>query len=89
MKEIVAVAGAAQQHGSVYLSEGFDARLKSCNPQIPLHEQLQNCFTRNTSPIWMDSSTTEQCAEISKTLGGDENVNQATGSIAIERFSGC
>ena len=88
MREIVAVAGSAQQHGSVYVGTGFDARLKNCNPQTPLHEQLQECFTRKTSPIWRDSSTTEQCAEITKALGGEDNVNQATGSIAIERFTG-
>jgi xylulokinase len=88
MEEIVAVAGAAQQHGSIYGSAGFEARLKNCNPQTPLHEQLQDCFTRNTSPIWMDASTTEQCAAITKALGGDTTVNQITGSIAVERFSG-
>ncbi len=88
MEEIVAVAGAAQQHGSVYVGAGFDVRLKNCNPQTPLHEQLQDCFTRNTSPIWMDSSTAEQCAAITKALGGEAKVNQVTGSIAVERFSG-
>jgi xylulokinase len=88
MNEIVAVAGAAQQHGSVYVGAGFNPRLKSCNPQTPLHKQLQACFTHNTSPIWMDSSTTAQCAAITKALGGEANVNQVTGSIAVERFSG-
>ena len=88
INEIVAVAGAAQQHGSVYVGAGFDALLKNCNPQTPLHEQLQECFTRNTSPIWMDASTTEQCAAITKALGGEAKVNQATGSITVERFSG-
>lgn len=88
IEEIVAVAGSAQQHGSVYVGAGFDARLKICNPQTPLHDQLQDCFTRDTSPIWMDASTTEQCAAITKALGGEAKVNQMTGSIAIERFSG-
>ena len=86
--QIIAVAGAAQQHGSVYVGAGFDARLKCCNPQTPLHKQLQDCFTRDTSPIWMDASTTDQCAAITKSLGGEANVNQITGSIAVERFSG-
>ncbi len=88
MKEIVAVAGAAQQHGSVYVNAEFDRCLRNCNPQISLHEQLQHGFTRNTSPIWMDSSTTEQCTAITKALGGEAKVNQITGSIAVERFSG-
>jgi len=88
MDEIVAVAGSAQQHWSVYVGAGFDELLKNCNSQTPLHQQLQTCFTRNTSPIWMDSSTTEQCAAMAKALGGDTKVNQITGSIAVERFSG-
>ncbi|NOQ16957.1 MAG: carbohydrate kinase [Methyloprofundus sp.] len=88
MSEIVAVAGAAQQHGSVYLGTSFDACLKSCNPQKPLHEQLQDSFTRHTSPIWMDSSTSEQCTAITAALGGETNVSLATGSIAVERFTG-
>ena len=88
IKEIVAVTGAAQQHGSVYLGAGFDARLKNCNSQIPLHEQLKGGFTRKTSPIWMDSSTTEQCVAITHALKSAANVNQVTGSIAVERFSG-
>lgn len=88
MNEIVAVAGSAQQHGTVYIDAGFDAGLKNCNPQTPLHEQLRDSFTRNTSPIWMDTSTTEQCTAITRALGGEAKVNQATGSIAVERFSG-
>lgn len=88
MNEIIAVAGAAQQHGSVYLGASFDACLKSCNPKMPLHEQLQDSFTRNTSPIWMDSSTTEQCTAITAALGGATNTILATGSIAVERFTG-
>lgn len=88
MKEIVAVGGAAQQHGSVYVGAGFDASLQSCDWKRPLHEQLQKCFTRKTSPIWMDGSTAEQCAALTDALGGDCNVNQLTGSIAVERFSG-
>ena len=36
----------------------------------------------------MDSSTSEQCAVITEVLGGQAAVNKATGSIAVERFSG-
>jgi xylulokinase len=88
MKEVVAVTGAAQQHGSVYIGTGVDACLKNCNPKTPLHEQLKDIFTRKTSPIWMDTSTKEQCSAITKAFDGESNVNRATGSIAIERFSG-
>lgn len=88
MNEIVAVTGAAQQHGTVYIREGFNARLKNCHPKIPLHKQLQDTFSRHTSPIWMDSSTTDQCVDITYAMGGDAYINKITGSIAIERFSG-
>ena len=42
MKEIVAVAGSAQQHGSVYLNASFDSSIKALNPKAPLQEQLQD-----------------------------------------------
>lgn len=88
MKDITAVSGAAQQHGSVYVKSSFDTHLQNCNPKLPLHEQLQNCFSRKTSPIWMDSSTSKQCADITQAMGGEEGINRTTGSIAVERFSG-
>ena len=44
-------------------------------------------FSRNTSPIWMDSSTSKECREITDSLGGDRQVARLTGSIASERFA--
>jgi xylulokinase len=45
-------------------------------------------FSRNTSPVWMDSSTHQECSEITDTLGGDSKVAALTGSAATERFAG-
>ncbi len=88
MQEINAVSGAAQQHGTVYLNNGFQAALNTLQPQNPLHQQIQHCFSRQSSPIWMDNSTSAQCAVINQALGGADEVNRISGSVAIERFSG-
>ncbi len=88
MAEIIAVAGSGQQHGSVYVNHSFNQTLKNCDPGIALHEQLKGIFTRQTAPIWMDSSTELQCVEITAAFGSPDKVNEATGSVAIERFTG-
>ena len=43
-------------------------------------------FSRSTSPIWMDSSTAAECAELGATFGA--RLQTDTGSPAIERFAG-
>ena len=43
-------------------------------------------FTRPTSPIWMDSSTSAECAALDAKFG--ERLQSDTGSPAIERFAG-
>lgn len=88
MEKIVAVAGSAQQHGSVYLNNEFNKTLSTLDPDIALHEQLTRIFSRKTSPIWMDTSTGHQCEAITATFDGADNVVQATGSVAVERFTG-
>lgn len=45
-------------------------------------------FSRPVSPVWMDSSTTEECAEITEAIGGADRLAQITGSRAFERFTG-
>ena len=45
-------------------------------------------LTRQTSPIWMDSSTSAECAEIEAALGGRDAVARLTGSRAYPRFTG-
>jgi xylulokinase len=45
-------------------------------------------FTRETAPIWMDSSTGTECDEIEAALGGPAAVARLTGSRAFPRFTG-
>ena len=86
--EILAVNGSGQQHGSVYLNHRARGALGRLNATKPLVENLHGVFARATSPIWMDSSTSIECAEIRDALGGVRATAQATGSDAFERFTG-
>lgn len=86
--KIAAVSGSGQQHGSVYWKKGSSAILSSLDSSKPLVDQLSNAFSIKESPIWMDSSTTTQCREIEKTVGGALELSRLTGSRAYERFTG-
>ena len=88
LSRIVAVSGSAQQHGSVYLAQGAGERLARIDPTTPLVDQIRPLLARRRSPIWMDSSTTVECAAITRQLGGPAAVAQLTGSRAFERFTG-
>ncbi|KAE8657027.1 U4/U6 small nuclear ribonucleoprotein PRP4-like protein-like [Hibiscus syriacus] len=86
--KIAAVSGSGQQHGSVYWKNGSSTLLSSLDPKKPLVEQLGNAFTIKESPIWMDCSTTAQCREIEKAVGGALELSKITGSRAYERYTG-
>lgn len=88
LNKIKAISGSGQQHGTVYLNNSFEPTLKNLDSKKSLVNQLQKVFTRETSPIWMDSSTTKQCEEIRLKLGGLEPTISITGSNTFERFSG-
>jgi len=88
LSKITLVAGSGQQHGSVYLDSTFDARLAGLNASSSLADQLSPALTRTTSPIWMDTSTGAECAEIAAAVGGNVEVCARSGSNAIERFTG-
>jgi xylulokinase len=85
---IQAVSGSGQQHGSVYLNETARPALAALDPSRSLVDQLGGIFSRATSPIWMDSSTHEECAEIREALGGLQQTTAITGSNTFERFTG-
>lgn len=85
---IEAVAGSGQQHGSVYLDGGFGETLGQLDSARDLKAQIGPHLTRQSAPIWMDTSTSDECAEIAKGVGGDAEVCRRSGSIAIERFTG-
>lgn len=86
--ELRAISGSAQQHGSVYVNALARTRLGSLEPALPLADQIRDVFSRSTSPIWMDSSTTRQCAAIEAAVGGAGALARLTGSRAFERFTG-
>lgn len=85
---IAAVSVSAQQHGSVYLNDNWITHLDGLDPDSGLHLQLTDVFSRTVSPIWMDSSTSAECSEITDALGGEEEMVRLTGSPATERFAG-
>jgi xylulokinase len=85
---LAAVSGSAQQHGSVYLRSGVEALLAAADPRRSLRLQIEPALSRATSPIWLDSSTSIECAEITAAVGGASLLAQKTGSRAFERFTG-
>lgn len=84
---ILGISGSGQQHGSVYLNGRFEGILEDLEPELSLAQQLEPALSRKTSPIWMDSSTSVECGEISRAVGA-KKLQEVTGSPAIERFTG-
>jgi xylulokinase len=87
LAQLAAVSGSAQQHGSVYLNSEWARVLRALDAKQPLADQIRRVFAREESPIWMDSSTAEECAEITASVGS-EQLARRTGSRAFERFTG-
>ncbi|KAL0150640.1 hypothetical protein M9458_054057, partial [Cirrhinus mrigala] len=46
------------------------------------------CFAVQDSPVWMDSSTADQCQFLEAAVGGAQRLADITGSRAYERFTG-
>jgi len=88
LRQLAAISGSAQQHGSVYLNARATSALGHLDPARPLAEQIKPLLSRDVAPIWMDSSTSAECAEIEAAVGGDQALAQRTGSRAFERFTG-
>lgn len=86
LAEVVSVSGDGQQHASVWLNTP-DAFL-GLDPSKSLSQNLRPHLSRTRSPIWLDASTKEECAEMAAAAGGDERVLQKTGSVMTERFTG-
>jgi xylulokinase len=86
---IAAISGAGQQHGSVYWSSQAEEALASLDPTQTLSSQLSpKAFSLPRAPIWQDSSTTRECAEIEEAIGGPQSLADISGSRAYERFTG-
>jgi len=88
VSDVAAISGSAQQHGSVYLQAQGVERLPALDPSRPLAGQLAGAWSRAVAPVWMDTSTREECTEITASLGGPERVAEHTGSRVFERFTG-
>jgi xylulokinase len=88
LSRVAAIAGSAQQHGSVYLLPGATGVLGRLDAREPLVAQLRGIFSRDRSPVWMDSSTSAQCDAITAAVGGASVLANLTGSRAFERFTG-
>lgn len=88
LAELAAISGSAQQHGSVYLNSLGVERLSNLDPSSPASNQLRPGFSVALSPVWMDSSTTEECEEIERAVGGGDVMARCTGARATERFTG-
>ncbi len=83
---IAGVSGAGQQHGSVYLKTPLGKVTWSAKSKLA--EQVRPLLSRPTSPIWMDSSTADDCSAIAVAVGGDPVVTRISGSRATPRFTG-
>jgi xylulokinase len=88
LRQLAGISGSAQQHGSVYLNAAWEQALRVIDASRPLVDQIRGIFAREESPIWMDSSTAEECAEITARAGGEDALARRTGSRAFERFTG-
>lgn len=77
-----------QQHGSVYWSQDAERLLSSLDPSKPLVQLAPDAFSLPNAPIWQDSSTTRECAELEAAVGGAQALADLTGSRAYERFTG-
>src|SRR6202142_4527169 len=86
--DILAISGSGQQHGSVYFNDRAAAALARLDSGRSLVENLKGIFSRATSPIWMDSSTATECAEIRKELGGLKATANASASANSSPFTG-
>jgi xylulokinase len=88
VRRIAAITGSGQQHGSVYLNGAAAPVLAALDPHKFLVPQIRGVFSRQGAPIWMDSSTSAECEEITAAVGGSEALARLTGSRAFERFTG-
>lgn len=88
LDDIRAIAGSAQQHGSVYLNNDAVRVLEKLDPGTPLASEVSFMLARDTAPIWLDASTTAECTAIEAAVGGRTALARLTGSRACERFTG-
>jgi len=87
LRDIRAISGAGQQHGSVYVSAQWKSGLARIDPERAFAPQVAGLLSRPVSPVWLDCSTTAECRSLTDALGGDVALARLTGSRAYERFT--
>ncbi|XP_072235025.1 xylulose kinase [Leuresthes tenuis] len=85
---VKALSGSGQQHGSVFWRRGASQTLNQLDPEQSLHQLLQDGFSVPDGPVWMDSSSSQQCQALQAAAGGALRLADITGSRAYERFTG-
>lgn len=88
LRQVVAVAGSAQQHGTVYLKRDWTKILAHPDWLQQAASLLPPVLTEPGSPIWMDGSTAEERREITAALGGAAAAAELLGAVPFERYSG-
>lgn len=83
-----ALSGSGQQHGSVFWRKGASTTLKDLDSNRDLLPLLRDSFSVLHSPVWMDSSSSQQCEDLERAAGGALQLAKITGSRAYERFTG-
>ena len=82
----------AQQHGHVYLSEGYKKNLEYLKSKEStnknLSEILKDSYSYNAAPIWRTSCTEKEAKELRESVGGKDKMIQITGSDSPLRFTG-
>ena len=68
--EVAGISGCGQQHGTVYWRAGAGDMLRGASADKFLHDELAHAFSVLDSPIWMDSSTGEECRRMEERVGG-------------------
>ena len=66
----------------MWLGHGPGGYSKSLTSQL-----CPDAFSIQQSPIWQDSSTTEECKLLNESVGGEQSLADLTGSRAYERFT--
>ena len=87
LREVDAVSGSGQQHGSVWLRERAKLALAELSPKRMLKDQREGIFATMGSPVWMDARATELCRKLEEEVGGPQALADITGSRAYERFT--
>ena len=71
----------------MYWRAGAETMLSSANPDKFLHDELAHAFSVLDSPVWMDSSTEEECRALEEALGGPERYGRMINMLRIKKIS--